>query len=107
MSKVISACDLFAASFSDNSISAKTKKMKAQTLILTQVVEDINYTAKLAMGEIKPSGGVFGFGAKAPSQPELIKKVREIYITGGNAWNQYIYAANDELPLQLKKLPYL
>jgi hypothetical protein len=98
---------LFAASFSDNSISAKTKKMKTQTAILTEVVEEMNYTAKLALGEVKPSGGVFGIGAKPPSQSELTKKVRELYVTGGNAWNQYIYAANDELPVQLKKLPYL
>jgi hypothetical protein len=107
VSRVISACDLFAASFSDNSISAKTKKMKTQTAILTEVVEEMNYTAKLALGEVKPSGGVFGIGAKPPSQSELTKKVRELYVTGGNAWNQYIYAANDELPVQLKKLPYL
>ena len=105
--RVITAAELWAASFSDNSISEKTKKMKEQTVILTEVVEGMNTAAKLALGEEKPSGGLFGFGAKTPSQGELSKQVRELYVKGGNAWNQYIFISNDGLPVQLKRLPYL
>ena len=105
--RVITAADLWAASFSDSSISTKTKQMKEQSLILAEVVEGMNTAAKLALGEEKSSGGFLGFGAKAPSQAELAKKVRELYIKGGNAWNQYVFLANDDLPVQLKRLPYL
>jgi hypothetical protein len=106
-SRVVAAADLWAASFSDSSISTKTKKMKEQTEILAQVVEEMNSLAKLALGEEKPSGGLFGFGAKAPSQADLAKQVRELYVKGGNAWNQYVFLSNDDLPVQLKRLPYL
>jgi len=105
--RVITAADLWAASFSDNSISTKTKKMKEQTAILAEVVEGMNVAAKLALGEEKPSGGFLGFGAKAPSQAQIAKEVRELYMKGGNSWNQYVFLANDDLPVQLKRLPYL
>lgn len=105
--RVIAAADLWAASFSDNSISPKTKKMKEQTEIMKEVVAGMNTAAKLALGEEKAGGGFFGLGAKAPSQVELAKQVRELYIKGGNAYNQYVFISNDELPVQLKKLPYL
>ncbi len=105
--RVITACDLWAAAFSDNSISTKTKKMREQTEILKEVVDGMNSAAKLALNEEKTGGGFFGFGAKSPSQLELAQQVRELYIKGGNAWNQYVFISNDELPVQLKKLPYL
>lgn len=105
--RVIAAADLWAASFSDSSISTKTKRMKEQTAILTQVVDEMNTTAKIALGEMKPNGGIFGIGAKTPSQNELAKQMRELYIKGGNAWNQYVFLSNDDLPIQLKRLPYL
>ena len=81
--------------------------MKEQTEILKEVVEGMNYAAKLALGEEKQGGGMFGFGSKSPSQLELAQQIRELYVKGGNAWNQYVFLANDELPVQLKKLPYL
>jgi hypothetical protein len=104
--RVVSAADLFAATFSDNSISPKTKKMKAESAKLREVIDGINVAAREAMGE-ESSGGLFGLGAKKPSQTELAKRVRQFYVEGGNAYNQYIFAANEELPLSLKKLPYL
>ena len=81
--------------------------MKEQTAILEEVVEGMNKAAKIALGEEKSGGGFLGFGAKAPSQNELAKEVRELYMKGGNAWNQYVFLANDDLPVQLKRLPYL
>lgn len=105
--RVITACDLWAASFSDNSISTKTKRMKEQTDILKEVVVGMNSAALVALGEVKVGGGFFGFGSKVPSQLELAQQVRELYIKGGNAWNQFIFISNDELPVQLQKLPYL
>ena len=104
--RVTAACELYAAAFSDNSISAKTKKMKEETENLRQVIDGINLAARQALGE-EPGGGFFGFGAKKPSQAELSKRVRQLYVEGGNAYNKFIFAANEELPLSLEKLPYL
>jgi hypothetical protein len=105
-SRVIVACDLFASAFSDNSVSPKTKKMKEQVEILRQTVEDINFVALQQLGEVS-SGGLFGIGGKKPTQAESAKKLRQLYVEGGNAYNKYVFIANEELPLQLKKLPYL
>lgn len=105
--RVLGAADLWAASFSDNSVSKKTKAMKEQVTILRDVVEKLSYTSKVALGEEKASGGFFGVGGKKPSQSELVKECAELYVKGGNAWNQYIFLANDDLPIQLKRLPYL
>lgn len=105
--RVLTAADLWAASFSDNSISPKTKKMKEQVEILREVVNGMNTAAKVALGEEKAGGGFFGMGSKKPSQAELANEVRDLYMKGGNAWNQYIYEANDALPITLTKLPYL
>jgi hypothetical protein len=105
--RLLVACDLFAAAFSDNSISAKTKTMKAEVEELRKIVESMAQTARQALGE-ESGGGLFaGFGAKKPTQAELTLKIRELYAQGGTAYNKYIFAANAELPLQLKKLPYL
>lgn len=105
-SRVIVACDLFASAFSDNSISPKTKKMKEQVDILRDTVSEMKLTAAQALGEAG-GGGLFGLGGKKPSQAELAKKIRQLYTVGGNAYNKYIFLANDELPLSLVKLPYL
>lgn len=105
--RVLVAADLFSASFSDNSVSAKTRKMKDQVEILRSVVEEMNLVAREGLGEDVGGGGLFGIGAKKMTQAELAKRVRELYVEGGSAWNQYIFAANDELPLSLPKMAYL
>jgi len=105
--RVLGAADLWAASFSDNSVSKKTKAMKEQVSILREVVQKLSDTSKVALGEEKASGGLFGMGGKKPSQGELVKECAELYVKGGNAWNQYIFLANNDLPIQLKRLPYL
>lgn len=104
--RVTSACDLYAAAFSDNSISPKTKKMTTASSKLREVIDGMNLAAREGLGEVS-SGGLFGLGAKKPSQAELSKRVRQLYVEGGNAYNEYIFAANEELPLSLDKLPYL
>jgi hypothetical protein len=105
-SRVLAAMDLFAATFSDSSISPKTKAMQAEVVKLREVVSGISKAARIANGEEK-SGGLFGIGGKAPSNAELLKQVQELYLKGGNAYNQYVYLANDGLPVQLEKLPFL
>jgi hypothetical protein len=105
--RVVTAADLYAASFSDNSISVKTKKMQAESAKLREVIQGINLAAREALGEEAGGGGLFGIGAKKTSQAELAKRVRQLYVEGGNTYNQYIFAANEELPLFLDKLPYL
>jgi len=105
--RVVVAADLFAAAFSDNSISAKTKKMKVAVDKLREAVEGMSTTAKIALGEQKVGGGLFGLGAKAPSQSELAKQLRDYYVAGGNAFNEYIYAANDDLALQFDRFAYV
>ena len=104
--RVLVACDLYASAFSDNSISEKTRAMKEQVEILRDVIHEMETAAKQALGE-DTGGGLFGFGGKKVSKEQLAKTVRELYIKGGNAWNKYVFAANEELPLQFKKLPYL
>ena len=105
--RVLVACDLFAATFSDNSISPKTKAMKNEVDELRSVVEAMSLAARQGLGEETGGGGLFGFGAKKPTKDELSRKLKELYIQGGTAWNRYIFAANDGLPVQLQKLPYL
>lgn len=106
-SRVLTAMDLFAATFSDSSISPKTKAMQAEVITLREVVSGISKAARVATGEEKSGGGLFGIGGKAPSNSELLKQVQELYLKGGNAYNQYVYAANDGLPVQLEKLSFL
>ena len=106
-SRVLAAMDLFAATFSESSISPKTKAMKEEVEKLREVVLGLNKAARIALGEEKSGGGLFGIGGKAPSQGELTKEVKELYLKGGNAFNQYIFIANDGLPVQLAKLPFL
>jgi len=104
--RVLVACDLFASAFSDNSISQKTKNMQKEVKELRQVVIEMDLVARQALGE-ETSGGFFGIGAKKSSKEELSKRMKQLYLQGGQAWNRYIFAANDGLPVQLKKLPYL
>jgi hypothetical protein len=104
--RVLVAADLFAAAFSDSSISERTRKMQGEVAILREVVQNINAAAREALGE-DTGGGLFGLGAKKSSQAELAKRVRESYVEGGNAYNRFIFEANTELPLSLAKLPFL
>ncbi len=107
-SRVLAAMDLFAATFSESSISPKTKAMKAEVEKLREVVQGLNKAARIALGEEKSGGGgLFGIGAKVTSKEELAKTVKDLYLKGGNAFNQYIFIANDGLPVQLAKLPFL
>ena len=106
-SRVIVAMDLFASQFSDNSISPKTKAMKKEVDELRAVVQGMESLAKQALGEETGGGGFLGLGAKKLSKSEISNKMKELYIAGGTAWNRYIFAANDGLPVTLNKLPYL
>lgn len=107
--RVVSAAELYAAAFSDNSLSAKTKAMKEQTDVLREVVDGMNEAALVALGETSGGGGgLFGVGGgKAPTKTELAQRARELYVKGGNAFNQYVFLANEDLPIKLKRLPYL
>lgn len=71
------------------------------------VVQDMQLTAKQALGEETGGGGFFGFGAKKPSEQELKQKIKQLYVAGGNAWNEYVYAANEDLALQFDRFPYV
>jgi hypothetical protein len=106
--RVLVACDLYAGSFSDNSISLKTKSMKEKVEKLRAIVTEMNLISRQALGEEQNGGLLFGIGAKVtPSPAELQKNIRQLYVEGGNIWNEYIFAANDGLPIQLAKLSYL
>ena len=106
-SRVLSAMDLFAATFSESSISPKTKAMQEEVAKLRNVVQGLNKSARIAQGEEKAGGGFFGVGGKTPSKTDLATEVKDLYMKGGNAYNQYVYIANDGLPVQLNKLPFL
>ena len=105
--RVLSAMDLYASTFSESSISPKTKAMKAEVEKLREVVEGLNKAAKIATGEEKSGGGLFGIGGKAPSSGELAKQAKDLYLQGGNAYNQYVFLANEGRPAQLAKIPFL
>ena len=105
--RVLVAADLFAATFSDSSITEKTKKMQKEVEELRRIVQRMESVAKQALGEEENGGGLFGFGAKKASKDELSKELKELYIQGGNTYNRYIFAANEGLPVQLAKLPFL
>lgn len=105
-SRVLVACDLFAAAFSDSSISEKTKKMKASVEEMRNVILEMQSVASQALGE-DTGGGLFGFGGKKLSKSECNNRLKELYIQGGNAYNKYVFTANEDLAVQYKKLPYL
>jgi hypothetical protein len=104
--RVLTAADLYAGAFSDNSISPKTKKMKASIEKVRAAVQGMNSVAKQALGE-EGGGGFFGLGQKKPNETELKKNLRDYYVMGGNAWNEYIVAANDDLALKFDRFPIL
>ncbi|GKY93182.1 hypothetical protein MPSEU_000286100 [Mayamaea pseudoterrestris] len=104
--RVLTAADLYAGSFSDNSITPKTKKMKAAIATVRTSVEGMQSVARQALGE-EGGGGLFGLGKSKPNEVELEKKLREYYVAGGNAWNEYILAANDDLALKFDRLPFI
>ncbi len=106
-SRVIVAMDLFAAQFSDNSISPKTKAMKKEVEELRTIVQEMDSLAKQALGEGDAGGGFFGLGKKQINKSEISQKLKELYIAGGTTWNRYVFIANDGLPITLSKLPYL
>jgi hypothetical protein len=103
--KVLVAADLLAASFSDNSISPKTKKMQDAVVRLREAVKGLQTTARQGLGE--ETGGLFGMGAKKLSPTELATNAREYYVAGGTAWNEFVFDANDELALQFDRFPYI
>lgn len=105
--RVLTAADLYAGAFSDNSISPKTKAMRKSVEKMREIVAGINAAAREASGEESGGGGLFGLGSKKASPKELAVTIRKLYLEGGQAYNQYIFDANDDLPVQLKKLPYL
>jgi hypothetical protein len=104
--RVLTAADLFASAFSDNSITPKTKKMKAAVETVRTSVQGMQSVARQALGE-EGGGGFFGLGKSKPNEAELKKKLREYYVAGGNAWNEYILAANEDLALKFDKLPFI
>jgi hypothetical protein len=103
--RVLVAADLFGSAFSESSISPKTKKMQASVVKMRAVVDEMQSITKQALGG--GSGGLFGFGAKKVDKVELAKRLRALYVAGGNAYNEYILAANENLALKFDKLPYI
>ena len=105
--RVLVALDLLASQFSDNSISPKTKKMKADVDEIRSAVVEMSSICSQALGEETSGGGMFGMGKKQASKKELSNRMKELYLKGGNAWNQYAFVANEGIPKTLQQLPYL
>lgn len=80
--------------------------MKAAVEKTRDIISEMQSVTRQALGEEK-SGGLFGLGAKQPSQDELSKQIRQLYIEGGNSWNEYIFAANENLALQYDKFNFV
>ena len=81
--------------------------MRASVDKLREIVNEMQSVAKQGLGEETAGGGFFGFGAKKLSEGELKQKIRELYVAGGNAWNEYVYAANEDLALQFDRFEYV
>eukprot|EP00531_Pseudo-nitzschia_arenysensis_P005114 CAMPEP_0116144012 /NCGR_PEP_ID=MMETSP0329-20121206/15757_1 /TAXON_ID=697910 /ORGANISM="Pseudo-nitzschia arenysensis, Strain B593" /LENGTH=258 /DNA_ID=CAMNT_0003639371 /DNA_START=75 /DNA_END=851 /DNA_ORIENTATION=+ len=105
--RVLVALDLLASQFSDNSISPKTKKMKGNVDEIRAVVTEMSSICRQALGEESSGGGLFGMGKKQASKKELSNRMKELYLKGGNAWNEYSFVANEGIPKTLQQLPYL
>jgi len=105
--KVLVAADLYASTFSDNSITEKTKTMREKVEKLRVIVMKLNFIAKEALGEAKESGGLFGLGNKQSTPADLSKTAKQLYVEGGNLWNEYIFAANEGIPNKLNPLPFI
>jgi hypothetical protein len=104
--RVLVAADLFAAAFSESSISPKTRKMQAAVVKMRAVVEEMESVSKQALGE--ESGGLFGgLLGKKVDKAALQTQLRALYVEGGNAYNEYVLAANENLALLFDKLPYI
>lgn len=71
-----------------------------------EVVEEMQSVSRQALGEEK-SGGLFGLGAKKVDKNESAKKLRELYVKGGNSWNEYVLAANENLALQFDRFEFI
>jgi len=103
--RVLVALDLLAAQFSDNSISAKTKAMQKDVADIREVVNEMSSISRQMLGE-ESAGGMFGMGKK-PSKKELSNRMKELYVKGGTAWNQYAFVANEGIPKTVEKIPFL
>jgi hypothetical protein len=103
--RVLVAADLFASAFSESSISSKTKKMQGAVQKMRTVVKEMQDVVNETLGEEK--GGFFGIGAKKANPAESAKKLRQLYVQGGNAWNEYVFAANENLALQFDKFEFI
>lgn len=104
--RVLAAADLYASAFSESSISTKTKKMQSAVAKLRTVVDEMESICSQGLGQ-EQSGGLFGIGAKKVDKNELSKRLRQLYVDGGNAYNEYVLAANTDLAMQFDKLPYI
>jgi hypothetical protein len=105
--RVLTAADLYAGAFSgNNALSAKTKKMRASIEKVRQAVQGMTSVSRQALGE-EGGGGFLGLGAKKPNPKELKKQLIEYYVAGGNAWNEYVAAANEDLALQFDRLKFI
>ena len=105
-SRVLAAADLYASAFSESSISVKTRKMQTAVAKIRTVVDEMESICNQGLGK-EESGGLFGIGAKKFDKNELSKRLRQLYVDGGNAYNEYVLAANTDLAMQFDKLPFI
>ena len=81
--------------------------MKASVTKLRSIIAEMDGLTKQALGQ-DTGGGFFGLGGKKKvNEAELLQQMRVLYAQGGNAWNEYIFAANDELALQFDRFEYV
>jgi len=81
--------------------------MKESVEKVREAVKEMNLLAKQGTGEASGGGGLFGFGAKKPSEAELKQKIKQLYVVGGNAWNEYVAVANENLALQFDRFEFV
>lgn len=81
--------------------------MQAALVKVRGVVKELQVLSKQAISGEEKSGGLFGLGAKKADPTALAKQAKSLYVEGGNAWNEYVAAANESLALKFDRFSYI
>lgn len=108
MNTFLTAMDLWAATYSDASISPKTNAMMADNEALRTVQKDLYALSQKALGEeVKKSGGFLGIGAKEKAKPtaaELNAEYVALFEKAKAAYNDYCELNNVGRPFEIDEL---
>jgi len=107
----MTACDLWAASYSDANPSPKTVAMLDDVNKLREFQAEVYSIARRGLGEeVKTTGGLFGVGGKAepaPTPAEAKVELLAAYEKAKVAYNDYCVINNEGRPFEIDELSEL